>query len=125
MAKTNKGVKAINTEKMIPEKDALDGLKYFCTMVVFGNKKARMRLLKTIDKCAAKDGRNADQIADYVMALVVQNDENLNLYAQELADNEAAMEKLNAAKEIREILNLNAYDDVCKKMHDIELMVWN
>jgi len=120
MAKSSKGVKAINTEKMIPESVALKSLQYFCNMVVFGNDEARLRLLEALHKYAAEDSRKAVILADCVMTIIVLEEEFRKQYAKELADNDEAMELLNAAMDIGKILNLNAYDDICKKINNID-----
>ena len=117
MAKKTKEVKATNP-KMVPVSEALDNLTVFCHRVVFGNEAARMVLLDAINTWCDDDDK-ADDLADVVMALVFQDDEWREHFADNLADNELAMGLLDAAMAIRDVLNLDAYNEYTGKISQI------
>lgn len=120
MTKTMKSeVKATNP-KMVPESEAINAIMNFAHAVVFGNEEARMVLLDAINTWCPKNDEtaDADDLADVIMTLVYQDDEWREHYYEELHDNDLAMGMYDAAMEIREILNLDAYEEFGKKVRE-------
>lgn len=120
MVKIKKTAKATRSEKLVPESEAINALVEFTHKVVFGNEEARMVLLDALNTWCPKDSESADadDLADMIMNIVYQDDEWRDHYYDELHDNDIAMGMYDAAMEIREILNLDAYDEFGEKVRE-------
>lgn len=119
MAKVKKTAKVTRSEKMVPESEAINAIMNFAHAVVFGNEEARVVLLDALSVWCPKDHTDkADELADVIMMLVYQDDDWREHFFDEMRDNEIAMGMYDAAMEIREILNLDAYDEFGKKVRE-------
>lgn len=112
-------VKATNT-KMVPLSEAMDAISLFCHKVVFGNPKTRKVLLDAVARNSKEDGTYADEIADAVITLVYQDESFRDKCRTDLCDNATAIDVLNAACEIREILNLDDLTLLVDKVLEIQ-----
>lgn len=116
MKKQKNAVKATNP-KMVPEKEAFDCLCHFAGKVIVSNRITRNMLGNFLESIG--DDECEKTVIQAVTMLVVQDEDQRQVYVDHFHDYEFGMEIYDLAMDIREVLGLAGYDDFKTEEADI------